>query len=178
MPQSWSGQLYLGEAQQLVCLAVSINEAAGGAATFSSQADYISSIQAIGCNFAAANAVLGSSAHCGGIDSIPNALAYVALQAREMAINTGGTPDFPFDPYDLLSVWQAIGCYTRQVSTNTGHTAVGGGADNVLNCMEQVYCNMTQIVANGFGGGGNFVVTSPAGDQVVTSPAGDKVLVS
>jgi hypothetical protein len=83
-------------------------------------------------------------------------MVYITCQAQGMAAATGGGNAMPWEPYNMLQMWQAIDCALATTITNIGGDTVGYSNNTVFNLMNGAICLLAEIAEHGFTPGNDF----------------------
>lgn len=171
--------LDLAQLNAIACGAIAVNEAAGGAAGYNLTGDYTPDLITIACQLRNANVALGGSGGAaGGFDSVGNLMVYITCQAQNLASSTGTGSAVPWQPYNMLQMWQAIDCALEQAITNLGGLPQGYFNNTVFNLMAGAVCLIDTVAESiGGGGGGNRVLLNDGAGFALTN-SGDHVLLN
>lgn len=151
--------LDLAQLNAIACASIAVNEAASGASGYAVTGDYMPDLITIACQMRNANVALGGSGGgAGGFDSVGNLMVYITCQAQGMASATGTGSAMPWQPYNMLQMWQAIDCALAQTITNIGGDTVGYSNNSVFNLMSGAICLMAEIAEHGFTPGDAFFI--------------------
>jgi len=171
--------LDLQQLNAIACGAIAVNEAASGASGFAITGDYMPDLITIACQLRNANVALGGSGNgAGGFDSVGNLMVYITCQAQNMASATGSGSLVPWEPYNMLQMWQAIDCALAQVITNIGGTVPGYFNNTVYALMQGAICLLDEIATHGFTPGDTFYVLLNDGTGRVLTNSSENLLLN